>query len=160
MVSMRAPSKREILWPLLATRRRITVEPTSMTISRISKLSGVIVPKSVTGRPRTMQMLKILLPIMLPTRSSVSPFLAALIVVMSSGSEVPKAITVRAIMRSEIPMAVAMFDAEVTTSSLPPTTPTSPTRMRISERPSLNLGFSTSLAEVLDLRFLRAIEMI
>ena len=153
---MSAPSRREILWPLLEARRRITVAPTSMMRSMTSKLSGVTVPKSATGRPRTIQMLKMLLPIILPTRSSFSPRLAALTVVMSSGREVPKATIVRAIMRSEMPIDEAMVEAELTTSSEPPTTPARPTRMRRSEMPSLNFGFSTS---VLAVRFLRAMEM-
>ena len=153
---MRAPSPRVILRPERATRRRMAAEPTSITISRSSKLSGVTVPNNVTGRPNTMQILKMLLPMMLPTRSSVSPFLAALMVVMSSGREVPKAMTVRAIMRSDMPMAVAMAEAELTTNSEPPTTPTRPTRTRMREVLSLNLGFSTSF---LALRFLRANEM-
>ena len=87
-----------------------------MMISSISKLSGVIAPKIATGRPRTMQILKMLLPIMLPTKSSFSLRLAAVIVVTSSGREVPSATTVRAIIRSEIPIAEAMKDAELTTS--------------------------------------------
>lgn len=153
---MSAPSRREILWPLLEARRRITVAPTSMMRSMTSKLSGVTVPKSATGRPRTIQMLKMLLPIILPTRSSFSPRFAALTVVMSSGREVPKATIVRAIMRSEMPIDEAMVEAELTTSSEPPTTPTRPTRMRRSEMPSLNFGFSTSAFAA---RFLRAMEM-
>ncbi len=87
-----------------------------MTISSISKLSGVMVPKIATGIPSTIQILKILLPMILPTRSSFSPRLAAVIVVTSSGSEVPKATTVRAIMRSEMPMVEAIVEAELTTS--------------------------------------------
>ena len=157
VVSIRAPSRRVILRPLFETRIRITVAPTSMMRSMTSKLLGVMVPKRETGRPRTMQMLKILLPMMLPTRSSFSPRLAALIVVMSSGREVPKATTVRAMRRSEMPMLEAMVEAELTTSSEPPTTPARPTRIRRREILSLNLGFSISLA---CLRFLRAREMI
>ena len=116
-----------------------------MTMSIISKLSGVTVPKRATGKPKTIQMLKMLLPMILPTRSSVSPRLAALIVVMSSGSEVPNATTVRAIIRSEMPMALAMVEAEFTTSSAPPTTPARPTMMSRIEMPSLNLGCSICL---------------
>ena len=128
----------------------MAAEPISMMMSMISKLSGVMVPKRVTGRPRTIQILKMLLPMMLPTRSSVSFFLAALIVVMSSGREVPRATMVRAMIRSDTPTDLAIKEAELTTSSAPPTTPTRPTRTRRSEMPSLNLGFSTSF---LALRF-------
>ena len=101
-------------------------------------------------------MLKMLLPIMLPTRSSFSPRFAALMVVMSSGREVPKATIVRAIMRSETPMEAAIVEAELTTSSEPPTTPARPMRIKKREMPSLNCGFSTSAFAA---RFLRAMEI-
>ena len=143
---MARPSKRVILCPLLAVSSKIAAEPTNITISIISKLSGVTVPNRVTGSPRTIQMLKMLLPIILPTKSSVSPRLAALMVVINSGREVPRATTVRAIMRSEIPMNLATVEAELTTSSAPPTTPARPTRIKTKEKPSLNLGFSTSFS--------------
>ncbi len=133
-----------------------------MTMSIISKLSGVTVPKRATGKPKTIQMLKMLLPMMLPTRSSVSPRLAALIVVMSSGSEVPNATIVRAMMRSEIPIVLAIVEAESTTSSAPPTTPARPIIISSIEMPSLNFGCSIFLALFLDFlfssRFLRAVE--
>lgn len=73
-------------------------------------------PKIAAGRPRTIQILKILLPTMLPIRSSFSLRFAAVIVVTSSGREVPIATTVKAIMRSEMPIALAMVEAELTTS--------------------------------------------
>ena len=105
-----------------------------------------------------MQILKMLLPTILPTRRSDSFFLAAVMVVTSSGSEVPMAMTVREIIRSEIPMAEAMNVAEFTTSSLPPTTPTRPRTTKRKDLPSLYLGFSTSFLADLPRRFLRAIE--
>ena len=96
-----------------------------------------------TGRPSTMQILKISLPMILPTKSSFSPRLAAVMVVTSSGREVPKATTVRAMMRSEMPILLAMVDAELTTSWLPATTPTSPIATKRNDLPSLYLGFPT-----------------
>ena len=78
-------------------------------------------------------------------------------VVISSGNEVPKAMTVSAIMRSEIPIAEAIFEAESTTSSEPPTTPIRPTKISKIEIPSLNLGFSTM---ELSARFFLAMEII
>lgn len=60
-------------------------------------------------------------------------------------------------MRSEMPIEEAMVEAELTTSSEPPTTPARPTKTRRSEMPSLNFGFSTSALAV---RFLRAMEII
>ena len=159
-VNIRNPSRLVILWLVWAVNSRTTVEPISMKISIILKLSGVTVPKRATGKPRTIQILKILLPIILPTRSPVSPRLAALMVVMSSGSEVPKATTVSEMMRSVIPMVLAIVEAELTTSSAPPTTPARPTKMSRSETPSLNLGSSIALLLLflISLRFLRAVE--
>ena len=115
----------------------MTAEPISIMRSIISKLSGVIEPKMATGIPRTIQILKILLPMMLPTSSSCSFLRAAVMVVTSSGSEVPKATTVRAIIRSVIPMAAAIVDAELTTSWLPAMTPAKPIIIRSSDLPSL-----------------------
>ena len=124
----------------------------SMMRSMVWKLLGVILPAKRTGRARTMQILKMLLPTMLPTRRSDSPFLAAEMVVTSSGREVPRAMTVREMMRSEMPMVVAIVLAELTTSSLPPTTPTRPRMTKKKDLPSLYFGFSTSLASFLFLR--------
>lgn len=114
-----------------------------MMTSSISKLSGLMPPKMATGRPSTIQILKILLPMMLPTRSSFSPRLAAVMEVTSSGREVPKATTVNAMMRSEMPIVDAIVEAEFTTSSLPPTTPTRPSKTKKKDLPSFHLGFST-----------------
>ena len=82
-----------------------TVETINIMMSTIWKLLGVMVPKMATGSPITIQILKILLPIILPTMRSVSLRRAATMVVTSSGSEVPSAMTVSAIIRSEIPIA-------------------------------------------------------
>ena len=128
----------------------------SMIRSMVWKLLGVMPPANMTGKAKTIQMLKILLPTMLPTSKSDSPFLAAVTVVTSSGSEVPRAMTVREMMRSEMPMVVAMVLAELTTSSLPPTTPMSPRMTKRKDLPSLYWGFSICLASFL---FLRAREM-
>ena len=66
-----------------------------------------------------------------------------MIEVTSSGREVPKATTVRAMIRSEIPITEAIVVAEFTTSSLPPTTPTRPRRTKRKDFPSFQRGFST-----------------
>jgi len=128
-----------------------------MMTSRTSKLSGVIVPKMAVGTPSTMQILKMLLPIMLPTRSSFSLRRAAVIVVTSSGREVPKATTVRAIMRSEMPIASARVEAELTTSWLPIITPARPRTTKRRDLPSLYWGFSTAF---FSLRFFLVIAII
>ena len=151
------PSPRETVSLCLASTQRRADEKSNMTISIISKLFGVMVPEIRTGKASTIQILKILLPTMLPIRRSDSPFLAAVIVVTSSGRDVPMAITVREITRSEIPAAVARKVAELTTSWLPPTTPISPRITKRKDLPSLYLGFSTSFLADLPRRFLRAI---
>ena len=127
-----------------------------MARSMTSKFCGDIPPEMATGSARTIQILKILLPTMLPMRRSDSCFLAAVIVVTSSGREVPRATMESEMMRSEMPKVVAMVLAELTTSWLPATTPARPIITRRKDLPSLYLGFSTFLASFL---FLRAREM-
>ena len=139
--------------------QRIREEASSMIKSIVWKLSGLIPPAMATGRAKTIQILKMLLPTMLPTSKSDSPFLAAEIVVTNSGRDVPKAMTERDIILSEIPIAPAMKEAEFTTSSLPPTTPTKPRITNRKDLPSLYLGFSTSFLADLPRRFLRAMAM-
>ena len=112
-MSMATPSAREIFLPVFAKMKRRTAASAMMPRSRnwlmvsieVVGIVGETVPKMRAGRPSTMQMLKMLLPMMLPTRSSVSFFLAAVMVVTSSGSEVPKAMMVSAMMRSDTPKA-------------------------------------------------------
>ena len=113
-----------------------------------------MLPAMATGSASTIQILKILLPTMLPTRRSDSPFLAAVTVVTSSGRDVPSAMIVREMMRSDTPMALAMVLEELTTNSLPPTTPIKPRRTKKNDLPSLYLGFSTSDLADLPRRFL------
>ena len=155
---MSVPSPREIVSLWRAKMQSKAEERINIIRSISSKWSGVIVPAIRTGNARTIQILKILLPTMLPTRRSDSPFLAAVMVVTSSGSEVPIAITVSEIMRSDIPNDVAMKVAELTTSWLPPTTPTKPKITNRNDLPSLYFGFSTSFLADLPRRFLRAME--
>ena len=85
-----------------------------------------MLPKRATGNPITIQMLKMLLPIILPTMRSVSLRFAAVMVVISSGREVPKATMVRAMIRSEIPIVEARKEALLTMSWLPAIRPTRP----------------------------------
>ena len=136
------------LLPRFATAQRIAAEPINIIISSISKLVGLMAPNMATGRPSTMQMLKMLLPIMLPTRSSFSFLRAAVMVVTSSGSEVPKATMVRAMIRSETPTMAARVEAESTTKLLPKITPARPTPVIRKDLPSFHFGFSTSFFEL------------
>ena len=150
------PSARVILWSWRASKQSKKAENTSITKSSIWKLAGLIPPEIAIGSARTIQILKILLPTMFPTRRSDSPFLAAVTVVTSSGREVPSAMMVREMILSEIPIAVAIVEADWTTSSLPATMPISPRITRKNDFPSLYLGFSTA---VFSRRFLRAREI-
>jgi len=76
-----------------------------------SKLDGLMLPYRITGIPSTIHMLNILLPIMLPNNKSCSPFLEDTIVVINSGSDVPKAMIVSDIIRSLKPISKAILDA-------------------------------------------------
>lgn len=82
----------------------------------ISKWPELMPPAKTTGRARTKHILKILLPIILPTKRSDLFCLAAVMVVTSSGRDVPIATIVSEMMRSERPMALAIVEAELTTS--------------------------------------------
>ena len=97
---MTTPSALVIFLADSAKMNKAIEEKTKAKISTIWKLPGVIPPKIATGIPNTIHMLKILLPIILPISKSVSPFLEEIIVVTSSGSDVPKAIIVKAIILS------------------------------------------------------------
>ncbi len=153
---MRLPSARVILWSNRVTSHKTKVEPTSIAISSTSKSCGIMAPKMATGSPNTMQILKILLPIMLPTSRSCSPRRAAIMVVTSSGSEVPIAMIEREMMRSEIPMVAATAEAELTTSSLPMIVPARPTMTSRMDFLSLYLGLSDL---ILRSRLLRAMRI-
>ena len=72
-----------------------------------------------TGKPITIPILKILLPTTLPIAISYSPFLVAATDVTSSGSDVPKAIIVKEIIFSLIPIIDANDEALSTTKLLP-----------------------------------------
>lgn len=156
---MRPPSRRVILRLCLASRHSSSDEKISIIRSMISKLLELMPPAKAMGRARTKQILKMLLPIILPTKRSDLFCFAAVIVVTSSGRDVPMATIVSEIMRSERPMALAIIEAELTTSWLPPTTPTRPRMTKMKDLLSEYFGESTSFFADLPRRFLRAIVM-
>lgn len=104
------------MWLFLARKQSKSDENININKSMASKWPGVIPSVKTTGSAKTIQILKILLPIILPTRRSDLFCLAAVIVVTSSGKDVPIAIMVRDMMRSESPILVAILEAELTTS--------------------------------------------
>ena len=93
-------------------------------------------------RPVMNSILNILDPITFPIAKSVSPFLVAITLVTSSGSDVPIAIIVSAITFSPTPSALARPDAPLTTNCPPPTIPAIPTK---SSNISFQFIFSFSL---------------
>ena len=113
-------------------------------ISIIWKLVGVMHPKMATGNPRTIQILKMLLPMMFPSKMSCSFFIDDIIVVTSSGRDVPIAIMVNDITLSYTPRVVAIWVALSTTNSLPKMIDTSPNAVNIRAVLVLYLDFSLS----------------
>ena len=105
---------------------KIKADNINITKSMFWKLARVIVPKIATGIPRTTQILKMLLPMILPSNKSCSPLRAETIVVTSSGSEVPKATIVKEITLSLTPINFAIFEAWSTTNLLPTIIPANP----------------------------------
>ena len=75
----------------------------------------------VADKPKTKNILNILLPKTLPMAMSVSPFRAATTEVINSGNEVPAATIVNATTEGDMPKSVAMPLAP-STSQLPPKT--------------------------------------
>lgn len=92
--------------PVRVNKSKLPIEP---------KLSG----RMVAEVPSTRNILKILLPITLPTAMPVRPLSAAVIDVASSGSDVPAATTVRPITASLTPSEDAMPEAPFTKQSPP-----------------------------------------
>lgn len=120
---------------VVAKRKSSTEDAINMIKSMLWKLTGVIVPYMATGIPRTIHILKMLLPIMLPSSKSCSFFLDETMVVINSGKEVPKAMIVREITLSLIPIVVAIEVAFLTTNSLPIIMPTNPIATNRSDFP-------------------------
>lgn len=75
-------------------------------------------PNKAVGKPKTIQILKMLVPIILPTVISNSPFLADDTVIINSGSDVPMTMTVIVIILAEMLKYSATVLVEFTTMSL------------------------------------------
>ncbi len=83
------PSMR-VSFLLLRPHRKYKIAAANTTsVSIILKALEVKPPKISVGNPSTMQILKMLVPIILPIARLCSPFLDALTVITSSGKEVP-----------------------------------------------------------------------
>lgn len=121
---------------VLENTKSITADATSIIRSIGLKLPVGIVPYIRTGNPKTTHILNMLLPIMLPTSKSCSPFLDDTIVVTNSGSEVPKATIVKDIILSLSPSVLAILEALFTTRSLPNIMHASPSAIKNIDLPS------------------------
>ena len=80
----------------------------------------------IDDNPKINTILNTLEPIALPTAISFSPFLAATILVTSSGRDVPTATIVNATNNSLIPSSIAILLALSTTNLPPATIPANP----------------------------------
>lgn len=111
-----------VIFPFVLEKIYIKIDDnTRKNISVFLNDEEVILPNIETGIPNTIHMLKILLPIILPTKISCSFFRDDIIVVTSSGSDVPIAIIVSDIILSVTPIFLAILVALSTTKSLPRT---------------------------------------
>ena len=107
------------------------------TIKERWKFIGII----IDDVPRTNKILNILLPTIFPMARSSFPFLAAVMDVASSGSEVPKATTVRPIILLLIPISFAIFVAASTERLLPKIMVVTPkTENNVKKVPKQSLG--------------------
>ena len=93
----------------------INIAAKSIILKEISDIP----PSIATGTPITTQILNILLPTTFPIAKSYSPFLVAATEVTNSGSDVPRATIVKAIIFSLTPKLDAIPEALSTTKSLP-----------------------------------------
>lgn len=117
---------------------------------------------TVAEHPNTRKILKMLLPITLPSAIAVFPLRAAVTDVASSGREVPIATIVRPITASLTPMAEAIPDAPSTNKSPPKIRPASPPTIQMidfSKGISLTGDLSTSSSDSLRVGFLAALKV-
>ena len=131
---------------VLENTRSIIADATNIIRSKLLNAPVGIVPYISIGNPSTTHILNILLPIILPTSRSYSPFLDDTIVVTNSGREVPKATIVNDITLSLSPNVLAILDALFTTRSLPIIMQARPSMINIIDLPSPNGAFSSSLS--------------
>ena len=107
--------------------------------SIIWKLVGIKLPYIATGKPSTIHILNMLLPIIFPTKISCSFFIADIIDVTSSGNDVPNATIVNAITIFGTLKFSASEDAPSTNMSAPLINNTNPTTNKIMYRNILSL---------------------
>ena len=88
------------------------------SVSIILNATEVKPPNINVGRPKTIHILNILVPIILPTARSCSPFFEAFTVIISSGSDVPITIIVIEIIFWLIRNSSARYTALSTAMSL------------------------------------------
>ena len=87
------PSLLDTFLPLLAKKNKLTAAIDTKNISITLKPTIATSPSKDIGKPKTIHILNMLVPIMLPIAISCSFFLAAIAVITNSGSDVPITIT-------------------------------------------------------------------
>lgn len=140
------PPSTRVIRPLFPTNRRNIMR---RTIAKSSTMISVI-RSELTGRsatvpviPKTSRILKILLPTTFPIAISDCFFNDAITEVTISGADVPNATIVRPITASETPNEDAIDFAELTKSSAPSHSHTSPSRTKIIDFPILSHSISS-----------------
>ena len=118
------------------------VEDNVINIISINAVKSKDIGLTEAVSPTMNRILNISEPITFPIAKSVSPFLVAITLVTSSGSDVPIAIIVNAITFSATPSCLASPDAPLTTNCPPPTIPAIPIT-RNSASFHLNFVFSS-----------------
>lgn len=94
-------------------------------------ITGEVVTVVMSAVREIASILAMLLPIMFPREIPLRPLRAASTEVESSGSEVPIAIPIRAMMNSETPNSAERLSTELMTNIEPMTRTTPPTKERI-----------------------------
>ena len=112
------PSKRFVIF-FVKAKRKINILTTIKIIVSINNSGATLIGVNAEEAPKINKMLKILEPTALPKAIPDSCFLAAVIDVTSSGSEVPTATMVRPIKVSLSPKLFAIMEA-LSTTKLPP----------------------------------------
>lgn len=157
---IKKPSDLVILFSLFPKLKKSKDAKTVIKRSIILNEFDVILPNIKVGSAKTMQILKMFVPIIFPTVISNSPFFAEETVIVSSGRDVPIAITVIVISFSDILKVCAKSVVISTTKSLAKTINKSETKASNRDVFLLYFGSSSSIFLNLFINFIKYIQKI
>lgn len=157
---IKKPSDLVILFSLFPKLKKSKDAKTVIKRSIILNEFDVILPNIKVGSVKTMQILKMFVPIIFPTVISNSPFFAEETVIVSSGRDVPMAITVIVISFSDILKLCAKSVVTSTIKSLAKTINKSETKESNSDVFLLYFGSSSSTFLNLFINFIKYIQKI